>query len=54
MNDILEYDPETKVWTKISTMREGREALAVSVVDYRDYADYCDFSFHGLSHSLWI
>jgi len=38
-NDILEYDPETKVWTQIGTMREARAGHAVSVVDFRDYVD---------------
>ena len=32
-NAILEYDPETKEWTPIGTMREARRAPAVSVVD---------------------
>ena len=40
-NDILEYDRETKKWTKIATMREARKAHAVSVVEYGDYADFC-------------
>ena len=40
-NEILEYDPETKEWTKIGTMREGRCVHAVSVVKYADYADFC-------------
>ena len=40
--DILEYDPETKKWTQISTMREARGNHAVSVVNYRDYADFCN------------
>ena len=39
--DILEYDPETKKWTQIGTMREGRCVHAVSVVKYKDYADFC-------------
>ena len=40
-NDILEYDPETKKWTQIGTMREARHAHAVSVVDFSDYAEFC-------------
>ena len=40
-NDILEYDPETKEWTHIGTMREARAGHAVSVVDFRDYVDSC-------------
>ena len=40
-NDILEYDPETKKWTHIGTMREARRSHAVSVVDFRDYVDSC-------------
>ena len=39
MNDILEFDRETKKWTKISTMMVKRWAPAVSVVDFNDYAD---------------
>ena len=31
-NDILEYDPETKKWTQIGTMREARYDHAVSVL----------------------
>ena len=40
-NDILEYDPETKMWKQIGTMREARYDHAVTVVDYGDYADFC-------------
>ena len=39
---ILEYDPETKEWTQIGTMREGRHGHAVSVVNFEDYADWCE------------
>ena len=41
LNDILEFDPETKKWTQIGTMREVRWAHAVSVVKYEDYLDFC-------------
>ena len=40
-NDILEYDPETKMWKPTGAMKEAREDHAVSVVDYGDYADFC-------------
>ena len=40
-NEILEYDPETKEWTKIGTMRESRYVHGMSVVYYSDYADFC-------------
>ena len=40
-NDILEYDPETKKWKQIGTMREAKAVHAVTVVDFRDYADFC-------------
>ena len=40
-NYILEYDPETKEWTQIGTMREARCVHAVSVVEFTDYADFC-------------
>ena len=40
-NSILEYDPETKKWKQIGTMREARDDHAVTVVDLRDYADFC-------------
>ena len=40
-NAILEYDPETKKWTKISTMSEARSDHAVSVVNYSDFANFC-------------
>ena len=40
-DDILEYDPETDNWTQISTIREARDSLAVSVVDFTDYAESC-------------
>ena len=39
-DDILEYDPETDKWTQISTIREARDSLAVSVVDFTDYAEF--------------
>ena len=38
---ILEYDPETKEWTQIGTMREARMGMGVSVVDFGDYANFC-------------
>ena len=41
MNTILEYDPESKEWTKIGEMREPRGGHAVSVVDFTDYANFC-------------
>ena len=40
-NDILEYDPGTRNWTQIGTMREARWVSAVSVVHYDDYTDFC-------------
>ena len=40
-NSILEYDPETKEWNRIGTMRVARFNHAVTVVDFRDYADSC-------------
>ena len=40
-NSILEYDPETKNWKQIGTMREARYDHAVTVVDFRDYANSC-------------
>ena len=40
-NDILEYDPETKKWKQIGTMREAKAVHAVTVVDFRDYANSC-------------
>ncbi len=44
-NDILEYNPETKEWTQIGTMREDMrrsgQGHAVSVVKYEDYLDFC-------------
>ena len=40
-DDILEYDHETDKWTLIGTIREARDALAVSVVDFTDYAEFC-------------
>ena len=40
-DNILEYDPETKQWTQIGTMREARHGHAVTVVDYEDYVDFC-------------
>ena len=39
--DILEYDPETKNWKQIGTMREAKAVHAVTVVDFRDYANSC-------------
>ena len=41
-NDILEYDPETKKWTQIGSLREARAAHAVSVLNFTDYAEWCD------------
>ena len=40
-NEILEYDPETKKWTQIGTMREARYGHRISVVNYSDYAEFC-------------
>ena len=37
-NTILEYDPETKKWIQIGTMREARREPAVTD---EDYADFC-------------
>ena len=41
MNNILEYDPETKKWTEVGTMKEARYGHAVSPVQYRDFGLYC-------------
>ena len=40
-NPILEYDPETKEWTRIGTMMKTREGPGVAVVDYDDYKEFC-------------
>ena len=40
-NEILEYNPGTKNWTQIGTMKEARARHTVSVVNYEDYDKYC-------------
>ena len=40
-DNILEYDPETKEWTEVGTMKEARYGQGVSVVEYSDFADFC-------------
>ena len=41
MNNILEYDPETKKWKEVGTMEEARYGHAVLPVQYRDFGIYC-------------
>ena len=41
LNKILKFQQETETWTEIGTMKEAREAHAVSVVSYDDYAKWC-------------
>ena len=39
---ILEFNYEIETWTEIGTIKEAREAHAVSVVSYDDYAKWCN------------
>ena len=41
-NKILEFNPETEVWTDIGTMKVATGDHGLSIVEYRDYADMCN------------
>ena len=41
-NNILEYNHETEEWTEIGAMREARESLSVTIVNFDDYAQWCN------------
>ena len=42
-NDVLEFDVDEEVWTKIGTMSVQRSAHAVSVINYLAIEEYCTF-----------
>ena len=46
MKKILEYDPETKKWIQIGTMREARREPAVTDEDYADFCHWISFELH--------
>ena len=40
-NKILEYNPETEVWTELGTMKVASGDHGLSIVDYEDYQGLC-------------
>lgn len=40
---ILEYNPDTKEWSKIGSMKEARSGHAVAIVNFDDFKDQCVF-----------
>ena len=41
-NKILEFNPETEVWTEIGAMKVATGDHGLSIVDYKDYEGMCN------------
>ena len=54
---ILEYNPDTREWSRIGSMKEARSGHAVAIVNFDDFKDQCIFRgsynvFEKLCHKM--